>query len=102
MNLDIVKSIEGVPVRLTDTQWEHIVDEHPYMSGFYAAILEAVAEPDFVLLGHRGAKVAVVNLARKKWLHVMYRELNKKDGFIISAYIKSEFNENLIIWQSNN
>ncbi len=100
MNLDIVESIEGVPVRLTDTQWEHIVDRHPFLSGYYDAILDAVAEPEFILRGHRGAKTAVVNLGKRRWLHVTYRELKgKKDGFIITAYIDDEYDGKLVIWR---
>ncbi len=34
MNLDIVKSVNGVPIRLTFERWyEHILVRHPFMSG---------------------------------------------------------------------
>ena len=98
MNLDTVESSGGVPIRLTDTQWEHILDDHDYMSGYYDAMLEAVAEPEFLLRGQKGAKVAVINVGRRKWLHVMYRELKgKKDGFIITAYIDEYYDKKLVI-----
>jgi hypothetical protein len=103
MNLDIVESVDGVPIRLTDERWyEHILEEHPEMSGYYDAVLSAVENPTFVLRGYKGTKAAVVNLGRKKWLHVVYRELKRKDGFIISAYFKRDFDDNLVIWQSDN
>jgi len=102
MILDIVKSINGVPIRLTDERWEHILEEHPGMSGYYERILSAIENPMFVLRAHRGSKNAVVNFGRKKWLHVLYREINHRDGFIISAYFKSDYDENLVIWQSEN
>ena len=54
MVLEIVYSINDVPVRLTDTQWEHIVDEHPDMSSYYNAMLDAVEQPTYILRGHRG------------------------------------------------
>ena len=85
MILDTVESKDGIPIRLTDERWKHIC-EHPFMSGFYEAILDTVQYPEFILRGHRGAKVAVQNIGRRKWLHVNYRELGKKDGFIISAF----------------
>jgi len=101
MILDIVKSINGVPIRLTDERWEHILDEHPFMSGFYENILSTIENPTFILRGHRGSKIAVNDYGRKRWLHVIYRESNLNDGFIISAYFKSDYNENLVIWQSD-
>lgn len=99
MILDTVESIDGVPIRLTDERWEHILGEHPYMSGYYEAVLDAVENPEFVLRGHKKAKVAVINLGRRKWLLVSYREISKSDGFIVTAFIDDEFNKNLIIWK---
>jgi len=102
MILDIVESIDGVPIRLTAERWEHILEEHPEMSGFYERILTAIENPTFVLRAHRGSKSAVVNFGRKRWLHVVYREINARDDFIISAYFKFDYDENLVIWQSDN
>ena len=99
MILEIVYSINDVPVRLTDTQWEHIVDEHPYMSSYYNAMLDAVEQPTYILRGHRGALMAVVPLGRRKYLHIMYREVNGQDGFIITAYIKSNYDRQRVIWR---
>lgn len=101
MILDIVESIDGVPIRLTDERCEHILDEHPFLSGYYQRILSTVENPVFVLRGYHRSKIAVNNYGRKKWLHVIYREINNNDGFIIPAYFKTDHEENLVIWQSN-
>lgn len=100
MILDIVESIGGVPIRLTDERWEHILEELPFMSGFYQRILSTIENPLFILRGHRGSKIAVNNFGRKRWLHVVYREIGQHDDFIISAYFKKDYNENSVIWQS--
>jgi hypothetical protein len=100
MILDIVESTNSVPIRLTDERWEHIC-QHPNMSGLYEAVLDTVKYPEFVLRGHRGAKTAILNIGRRQWLHVNYRELTKKDGFIISAFVDYEYDEDLIIWRRN-
>lgn len=102
MILDIVESVKGVPIRLTDERWEHILDGHPFLSGYYDKILSTIENPKFILRGHHRSKIAVNNYGRKRWLHVVYREISRDDGFIISAYIKSGYNENSIIWQSDN
>lgn len=73
MILDIVKSVNDVSIRLTDERWEHILNQHPYMSGFYNEILKAIEKPEFITRGNRGAKIAIVNLGRRRRLHVMYR-----------------------------
>lgn len=102
MNLDIVESVNGVPIRLTEERWyEHIVRNRPYMSGYLEAVLDAVENPEFVLRGNRGSKIAVINLGREKWLHVIYKELSQDDGFIITAMIKKSYNRNLIIWEQD-
>jgi len=46
MILDIADSVNGVPIRLTDERWEHIVDSHPDMSSLLDAVLDAVRNPD--------------------------------------------------------
>ena len=71
MILDTVESINGVPIRLTDERWEHILDGHPFMSAYYEAMLSTIENPAFVLRGHNGSKTAVNNFGRKKWLHVV-------------------------------
>ena len=77
MILDIVESVDGVPIRLTDERWyEHILDHHPYMSGHYENMLETLENPTFILRGHSNSKIAVRNYGRSKWLNVFYSELN--------------------------
>jgi len=46
MILDIADSVNGVPIRLTDKRWEHIVDSHPDMSSLLDAVLDAVRNPE--------------------------------------------------------
>lgn len=97
MILDIVESVDGVPIRLTDERFEHILNEHPYMSSYYNEMLAAVENPEFISKGNKGTKIAIINLGRRKWLHVFYREINAGDGFIISAYIDETYKKSLIL-----
>lgn len=99
MVLETVYSIAGVPLRLTEERWEHIVDAHPYMTAYYEAMLDAVEDPEYILPGHQGSLVAVQVFGKKRILHVMYRELSVMDGFIITAYIKPSFDKKRSIWR---
>ncbi|GAI44937.1 unnamed protein product [marine sediment metagenome] len=48
-------------------------------------ILDTVANPDFIIEGWQNELVALKK-QNEKYLIVVYKEINKKDGFIITAY----------------
>ncbi|MCY7376821.1 MAG: hypothetical protein LH472_12745 [Pyrinomonadaceae bacterium] len=107
MILDVVESIDGCPIRLTEERWyEHIVEKRPEMSGRLQDVLDAVYNPEFILRGNKGSKVAVLNLGYERWLHVFYIEYTnedgEKDGFISTAIIMSDYNQRKIIWRRGN
>lgn len=56
--MDVVLSIEGVPIRLTTERWFHIVENHDDIAGHYDDVLETVENPDIVLRGYRGSLIA--------------------------------------------
>ncbi|MGH3803291.1 MAG: hypothetical protein ACRDTD_24800 [Pseudonocardiaceae bacterium] len=51
---EIVRSRNGVAVRLTDERWAHITEEHNELAGLRPDVLEAVAEPARILTGGAG------------------------------------------------
>ena len=55
--------------------------------------------PDFVVRGNQGALKAAKNVGKNKWLVVVYREVTKTDGFIITAYFVDKKPRGEIIWQ---
>ena len=81
-----VISRNGVPVRLTDERWVHIVENHDDLAGKRDAILEAIADPDFVLTGTREELLAVRYGEKPRVIVVVYREMAQTDGFIITAF----------------
>lgn len=87
MILGIAYSINGVPIRLTEERWEHILDEHAadFNHHDYEMAFDAVEDPEYISLAGRGALFAIVSLGRRRFLHVMYREVTESDGFIITA-----------------
>jgi hypothetical protein len=96
--MDIVNSVNGVPIRLTDERWEHIVSNKPYMERYYENTLDAIEKPSWILRGYAGAHIAVLSLGKQSYLHVVYREISKSDGFIITAFISKKLNRRMIIW----
>lgn len=85
--IESVTSRAGVPIRLTDERWSHIVEEHCELAGMKRDVLEAVADPERVLAGEAHELLAVRTLATGKALVVVYRELNNADGFVITAFL---------------
>ena len=96
--MDSAYSVNGVPIRLTEERWSHIVGNKPYMSSYYEKVLEAVENPTWILRGYAGVLVAVLPLARRNYLHVVYREMSQDDGFIITAFIARKVNRRMIVW----
>ena len=96
--MDIAYSVNGVPIRLTEERWAHIVDNKPYMRPYREGVLIAVETPTWVLRGYAGALVAVLSLGGQRFLNVVYREISKEDGFIITAFISRKVNRRNILW----
>jgi hypothetical protein len=99
--VEIAYSVNGVPIRLTDERWEHIVSNKPYMEGFYERILPAIEQPTWILQSYGGSLVAVLALARQRYLQVVYKELSRDDGFVITAFVARKYNRGMIIWSQN-
>ena len=96
--MDAVYSVNAVPIRLTDERWMHIASNKPYMETYYEKVLEAVENPDWILRGYAGAVVAVMSVARRRYLNVVYREVSRDDRFIITAFVSRRVNGRMIIW----
>ena len=100
MDLGSAISVYGVPIRLTEERWEHILEGHAEFSyGDHPMILEAIENPAYILRGRRGSLIAVAVLGRKAYLHVFYREVSGQDGFVITAAIRDASDQARILWR---
>lgn len=97
--MDIAHSVNGVPIRLTDERWRHIVNARDDLAGYYDDCLRVVEEPDLVLAGYHGSLKAVKAYGRNRFLVVIYRELSAADGFIITAYFARTIKRRNILWR---
>src|ERR1043166_5798735 len=102
MILGISYSLNGVPIRLTDERWEHILDSHPELASYRETLLDAVENPDYILASRRGSLAAVVVLGRKAFLRVFYIEKSRHDGFILSARVEEKMDKARIVWRKEN
>jgi len=99
--LDIVVSKNGVPIRLTVERWIHIVENHDDLAGHYDDVLGAIEEPDYIIEGYEKALIALKEIKEYKFLAVVFKEVSKEDGFIITAYFTSKIKleKEMILWQ---
>ena len=97
-----VKSVNGVIIRLTFERWYHISENHQELVGIPFEVLEVVSQPDIIIKGTTEELLALRKI-NQKYLVSIYREVNKKDGFIITAFytkdLKSLLKNRKIIWQ---
>jgi hypothetical protein len=100
--MDVAKSKNDVPVRLTEERWFHITEEHSEMAGYYFEVLETVEEPEAVYEGRAGECIAVREVEKGKYIVVVYRELGRVDGFVITAFLtrrRKQLERRRKIWQ---
>lgn len=89
--MPVARSRNGVPVRLTEERWRHIVARHPEMEGERERVLETLAEPDMVQKGDFGELLAIrlypETTLGEKYVVAVYREVSVEDGFVMTAYL---------------
>lgn len=88
--MKLLRSVNGIPIRLTQERLSHIYQGHPEMEGCEDLIVETLSEPEKILEGDNGALMAVrkyekTPVSENKYLVVVYKEL-EDDGFVITAY----------------
>lgn len=83
----MVKSVNGVSIRLTFERLFHITQNHPELAGKTFDILETVGQPEFIFEGAEGECLAVRKM-NHLYLVVVYRE-QEGDGFVITAFVTS-------------
>jgi hypothetical protein len=99
--MDIAISKNGIPIRLTEERWFHISENHDDLAGYYDDVLDTIEDPDYIIEGYAKAFIALKKITKTKFLAVVYREVSKEDGFVITAYFTSKLNleKEVILWQ---
>lgn len=97
--MEVAYSANGVPIRLSYERWFHIVENHDELASYFHDILDIVEKPDLIVRGNKGAFKAARNIGKSKWLTVIYRELSKHDGFVITAYLLDTKPKGETVWR---
>ncbi len=100
--MNVVKSKNNIPIRFPSERWFHITEEHCELAGYYFDVLETIADPDLIYEGNAGELLAVRKIEEEKNLVVIYREVDGKDGFVITAFLtkrKRQLEKRRKIWE---
>jgi hypothetical protein len=81
----IATSPNGIPIRLPDERWQHIIERHNVLADKQKFVLDTLSNPTRILDGNDGALMAIRELEPGQWLVVVDREDNE-DGFVITAF----------------
>ncbi len=94
MVLAEIISKDGVPLRITAERWAHIIENHDYMAGSLDKVIETLQDPDYIVRGDKGTKMALkyypTTAISEKELIAIYREMSTADGFLITAFLTSK------------
>jgi len=94
----VVESVNGVPIRLSEERWNHILKGHGELGNFQVELLLTASRPEAVYRPppERSPQFAAVRrfdrlrafgLAENLVVH--YREVSEDDGFILTSYVIS-------------
>lgn len=99
--MDVAYSINDVPIRLTYERWYHIIENHDDLASYFYVVLESIEKPDLIIKGNKGTLKVARNVGKNKWLVVIYREISKEDGFVITAYFLDKRPKLEVIWRKD-
>ena len=92
------RSVNGVPIRLTDERWDHIVSARDELADRADDVLDTVRSPDWVTKGYRGSLVAWKGYGKRGYLAVIYKEIGRVDGFVITAFFTRKPKKRGKVW----
>jgi hypothetical protein len=70
----------------------HFTREIPFLSTH-------LNHTQLILPGHKGSLVAVRNYGHRRYLTVIYREVDADDGFIITAFFTDQIDRKKALWK---
>jgi hypothetical protein len=83
---------------MTRERWQHVIENHNDLADYYDTVLSTLEKPDLVISGYRGTLIAMRGIAKGRYLAVVYKELSRVDGFMISAYFTIKVDKKRKVW----
>ncbi len=96
--MDVTHSVNNVPIRLSGERWAHIVEARDELAGRMDDVLATIESPDWVTRGYHRALVAWKGFGRKRHLAVVYREMSRLAGFVVTAFFTSKPKKKNKVW----
>lgn len=99
-----MKSKDGIPIRLAQERWQHIIKRHPEMENQKEKVLETLTSPDLIQQGDLdtliSGKFYPETPLTEKFLMVIYKEINERDGFVLTAYFTNKTSKRRkVLWR---
>ena len=100
-----ISSKNECSIRFTDERIKHISENHPETKECILWIVETIEEPNIILEGEYGELIALrfyskTPVSANKYLAVVYKEMANIDGFVITAYFCTKYNNSRkVIWK---
>lgn len=86
-------AIDGAQIRLLAERWS-------YTNACNDDVLGTIEHPDLFLRGRGGTTIAVRKMTGGGYLLVNYREVSRREGFVISASIATNVDEGGALWHA--
>ncbi len=99
MSAHVVRSVNGVPIRLPPERWRHISEGHPDLADKLRDTLTTIRSPDLVQEGDLGTLLAAKRQPDDLYLVVVYRELSPSDGYVVTAYRSRRLRQRNVVWR---
>lgn len=102
--INFALSLNNHKIRLSNERWFHITEGHSEIAGYYFEILETISNPEFIYKGNQDELLAVKELESNEYLVVVYKEIENKDGFVITSFLTTKINylkNKKLIWEKN-
>jgi hypothetical protein len=88
--MDVATSINGVPIRLTDERWQHIITNRNNLRRLKPEVPRTISDPDTVFQWVDRSSVAHSAGIMGKTMVVVYGQVSDADGFVITAWLTSK------------
>lgn len=72
--MNLALSVNGVPIRLTEERWQHILSARDELAGYHEDCLRVIEDPDLILAGNAGSLKAVKGYGSSRYLVVIYKK----------------------------